>query len=219
MSEYLHEEEALGKAYDARILQRLWHFVAPYRWQVVATLLLVVPIFALEVAPAWIIKNALDRATGIVTEGAAALPAELLAPPGWAHPFAWFGALYLVAVLAGAGFQFVNMVLMATTGQSAMRDLRRRVFDHILQLDLSFFDRYPVGRLVTRSTNDVENVAEMFRPLEGLFLGCESRIRARRLVHPPACGLNVESNEVGPVRGPSGRAEHLPEHPDDPRAS
>jgi ATP-binding cassette subfamily B multidrug efflux pump len=53
-------------------------------------------------------------------------------------------------------------VLMATTGQSAMRDLRRAVFAHVLRLHVGFFDRYPVGRLVTRATNDVENVAEMF---------------------------------------------------------
>ena len=51
---------------------------------------------------------------------------------------------------------------MSATGQSAMRDLRRAVFDRIQALPLSFFDRYPVGRLVTRATNDIENVAEMF---------------------------------------------------------
>ncbi len=57
---------------------------------------------------------------------------------------------------------FFHMLLMATTGQSAMRDLRRTVFAKIQSLHLGFFDRYPVGRLVTRTTNDVENVAEMF---------------------------------------------------------
>ena len=58
----LHEEEALGKAYDARLMKRLWRFVQPYRWQVVVTLLLVVPLFLLELAPAWIIKQGLDEA-------------------------------------------------------------------------------------------------------------------------------------------------------------
>ena len=58
--------------------------------------------------------------------------------------------------------QFVHMVLMAVTGQSAMRDLRKAVFDKIQSLHLGFFDQYPVGRLVTRASNDVENVAEMF---------------------------------------------------------
>src|SRR3990172_745799 len=54
------------------------------------------------------------------------------------------------------------MQLMASTGQAAMRDLRSHVFGHIQALHLGFFDSYPVGRLVTRATNDVENVAEMF---------------------------------------------------------
>jgi ATP-binding cassette subfamily B protein len=52
--------------------------------------------------------------------------------------------------------------VLSLTGQAAMRDLRRAVFDHIQRLHLGFFDRYPVGRLVTRATNDIENVAEMF---------------------------------------------------------
>jgi len=62
----LQEEEALGKAYDARLMRRLWRYVAPYRWQVVATLVLVAPMFVLELAPAWIIKSGLDssRASG-----------------------------------------------------------------------------------------------------------------------------------------------------------
>jgi len=60
----LHEEEALGKAYDAHLLRRLWRYVAPHRWQVVLTLLLVAPMFVLELAPAWIIKAGLDHACG-----------------------------------------------------------------------------------------------------------------------------------------------------------
>jgi ATP-binding cassette subfamily B protein len=162
MSEHLQEEENLGKAYDLRILKRLWRYVAPYRWQVVGTLVLVAPLFLLEIAPAWIIKVGLDRATGVVPEAAGTWQLSILQPPVGLHPFAWFGALYLAAVLVGAALNFVNMVLMATTGQSAMRDLRRDVFDHIQSLHLGFFDRFPVGRLVTRATNDVENVAEMF---------------------------------------------------------
>ncbi len=57
---------------------------------------------------------------------------------------------------------WLHQVIMATTGQHAMFDLRRAVFDHIQKLHMSFFDTMPVGRLVTRATNDVENLAEMF---------------------------------------------------------
>jgi ATP-binding cassette subfamily B multidrug efflux pump len=161
----LQEEEALGRAYDARLMGRLWRYVAPYRWQVVATLLLTAPMFVLELAPAWIVKTGLDQVIG---RGGSAPPAaasglaRLLHAPGGIDPLAWLAGLYLLAMVVGAGLQFVNTVLMSVTGQSAMRDLRSEVFGHIQQLHLGFFDRYPVGRLVTRATNDVENVSEMF---------------------------------------------------------
>jgi ATP-binding cassette subfamily B multidrug efflux pump len=155
----LQEEEALGRAYDAHLMARLWRWVAPYRWQVVATLLLTAPMFVLELAPAWLVKTGLDRVQG---QAAPQGPAAWLDPPGGLDPLTWLAGLYLVAMAAGAGLQFLNTVLMAKTGQSAMRDLRRDVFAHIQQLHLGFFDRYPVGRLVTRVTNDVENLSEMF---------------------------------------------------------
>jgi ABC-type multidrug transport system fused ATPase/permease subunit len=159
--EAIHEEEELGKAYDTRMLRRLWRYVAPYRGQVVLTLVLVLPMFALELAPAWIMKTGLDRVFAPPAAGASTAAGPLKAPLGVPALF-WLGALYLAAMVASAGLQFLHMVVMARTGQSAMRDLRREVFQHIERLHLGFFDRYPVGRLVTRATNDVENVAEMF---------------------------------------------------------
>jgi len=174
----LHEEEALGKAYDARLLGRLWRYVAPYRAQIALTLLLVAPMFALELAPAWIVKTGLDQviapsigvsgalgAGGAASSAAPAVPATV---DGLAHgpasipPLVWLGILYLVAMLASSGLQFWQTLVMAKTGQLAMRTLRSEVFAHISRLHLGFFDRMPVGRLVTRATNDVENVAEMF---------------------------------------------------------
>ena len=154
----LQEEEALGKAYDARLMRRLWRYVAPYRWQVVATLVLVAPMFVLELAPAWIIKSGLDSAPASAAGGLSLL----LQPRFGSSKWLWLGALYLAAAALSTALQFVDTVLMSVTGQSAMRDLRRAVFHHIEQLHMGFFDRYPVGRLVTRATNDVENVAEMF---------------------------------------------------------
>jgi len=186
----MHEEEELGKAYDARLMARLWHYVWPYRWQVLLTLALVFPIFLMEIAPAWIIKTGLDRVilpeTEAVQEGRAAessldalagtqatpwlawlhglgdAVAGVLEAPGWISPLLWLGLLYALAVLLGSALWFTSMYVMSYTGQSAMKDLRRDVFDHIQKLHLGFFDRYPVGRLVTRATNDVENIAEMF---------------------------------------------------------
>jgi len=168
----LHEEEALGKAYDARLLGRLWPYVRRYRGQVLLTLLLVFPMFVLELAPAWIVKTGIDRVIAPALGGDALARASapsspehlvwLLRPPGGVAPLVWLAGLYLAAMALGALLQFIHATVMAWTGQSAMRDLRGDVFRHIVRLHLGFFDRYPVGRLVTRATNDVENVAEMF---------------------------------------------------------
>jgi len=162
--EAILEEESLGKAVDRRLLARLWPYVRPYHAQVTATLLLVLPMFALELAPAWLVKTGLDRV--ILADPAAAAGTgsldRLLEPPAGFAPLAWLGLLFLAVVLLHSGLQYAHMVLMATTGQAAMRDLRAAVFRHIESLHMGFFDTYPVGRLVTRATNDVESVAEMF---------------------------------------------------------
>jgi len=162
----LHEEEALGKAYDARLLRRLWPYVAPYRWQVLLTLVLVFPLFALELAPAWIVKIGLDEFIapdgGTGEGGLQATIRGLVRGPEGVPPLLWLGGVYLLSMLSGAALSFVHSVVMARTGQLAMRDLRSDVFAHLQALHLGYFDRIPVGRLVTRASNDVENVAEMF---------------------------------------------------------
>ena len=158
--EQILEEEALGKAIDRKLLARLWRHVNPYRWQVLATLLLVAPLFLFELAPAWILKTGLDRVSGAAEPGGAL--GRFLVPPAGVSPFVWLPSLFLIAGALRAGLEYAQSLLIAATGQAAMRDLRQVVFDHIQQLHQGFFDRYPVGRLVTRATSDVENVAEMF---------------------------------------------------------
>jgi ATP-binding cassette subfamily B protein len=163
-----HEEE-LGKALDTRLLVRLWRYVAPYRWQVLLTLVLVAPMFVLELAPAWIIKTGLDH---VILDARAPMGDDqalgggmlgwVLAGPGGAPTLAWLALLYAIAIGSSALLQYGHMVLMAATGQAAMRDLRRVVFGHLQRLHMGFFDTVPVGRLVTRATSDVEHVAEMF---------------------------------------------------------
>jgi ATP-binding cassette subfamily B multidrug efflux pump len=176
-SEIAHEEEvALGKAYDIRLLRRLWPYMRPYAWIFVLDLLLFVPLFMLELAPAWIIMHGLDSIFGGVISNeppsAAAVvdwtarisqwATIIFTPPAIFSPLGWLAFLYGVAAVALAGLQFIHTYMSAWVGQLAMRDLRAQVFDHIQRLHLGFFDHYPVGRLVTRATNDVENVAEMF---------------------------------------------------------
>jgi len=184
--EALFEEDQLGKAYDARMMARLWPFVSPYWPQMLLTLLLLFPLLVLDLLPAWLVKTGLDdivvpAATGRPPAAAEtglleALPAflqeaisgvargfrALVRPPAGIGPLAWLGVLYFAVSVLGALIQFLDMWIMARTGQAAMRDLREKVFRHVQRLHVGFFDSMPVGRLVTRATNDVENVAEMF---------------------------------------------------------
>jgi ABC-type multidrug transport system fused ATPase/permease subunit len=165
-ADLFHEEEALGRAYDARLMRRLWPYVRPYGWLVALNLLLVAPLFALELAPAWIVKQGLDRVfgstAGVVPVSGGGWEAAIFEAPGGVSPLVWLAVLYAAAALTLVTLQFVNIYVMAWSGQLAMRDLRRDVFAHIERLHLGFFDHYPVGRLVTRATNDVENISEMF---------------------------------------------------------
>ena len=168
--EAMHEEEALGKAYDATLMLRLWRYVRAYGGQVAFTLALVLPLFATEIAPAWIIKTGLDHF--IMTDAPPAEPSALdrlldpfapaLRAPAGTSPLWWLAALFAAVSLLSALLNYLNVYVMSRTGQAAMQDLRLDVFAHIQRLHLGFFDRYPVGRLVTRATNDVENVGEMF---------------------------------------------------------
>jgi len=176
----LFEEEALGRAYDTRLLRRLWRYVRPYWRQVSVTIVFLFPLLFFELAPAWIIKTGIDRqivpqVTGeappapapaqgvpVVPDGWLDSAAAWLDPPGGLDPLLWLAGLYFAVMALSAVTLFVDAYVMSWTGQSAVRDLRREIFAHIQKLHLGFFDAIPVGRLVTRATNDVENVAEMF---------------------------------------------------------
>ncbi|MBW2500124.1 MAG: ABC transporter ATP-binding protein [Deltaproteobacteria bacterium] len=177
-----HDETELGRAYDGRLLLRLWPYIRPYRAQVALTLLLFFPIFVLELAPAWVVKVGIDEvleAKGLAGASEAvpvASPepmAGLIAaleplleglrnPPFDLSSAIWLGLVFLGLRAIYTVLTYLHQMIMAATGQHAMRDLRREVFDHVLRLDTAYFDSVPVGRLVTRATNDVENLAEMF---------------------------------------------------------
>jgi ATP-binding cassette subfamily B multidrug efflux pump len=177
-----HEEEALGRAYDGRLLLRLWPYIRPYRGQVSATVLIVLPMFLLELAPAAVVGVGINQiletsglgGTEVLVESEGWAPGANLReffmpvfewmnePPGDIPNRIWLGIIFLAVTALLTLLTYFHQILMATTGQNAMRDLRRHVFDHISSLHMRFFDSIPVGRLVTRATNDVENVTEMF---------------------------------------------------------
>jgi len=168
------EEEDLGKALDMALLRRLWQWVRPYTGRMLLTLVLAVPMFLAQITPTWMVMTGLDHyivpalaERGIIDvapESDFALPflEPLLAAPEGIDQLWWLGGLMVLGYLLFAALQYLQTLVMVSTGQSAMRDLRREVFDHIQQLHLGFFDTYPVGRLVTRATSDVEHLSEMF---------------------------------------------------------
>lgn len=151
----LIEDENLGKAFDGRLLQRLWHWVRPYRRRALMSLSLVAPAFALEVLAPKLLGAGANFWSGTPLPG-------WLEPPAGIDGIWWLGGLFVLVSLANLGLDYVQAMLLAVTGQSAMRDMRRDVFAHIQKLHMGFFDGYPVGRLVTRATSDIESVSEAF---------------------------------------------------------
>jgi ATP-binding cassette subfamily B protein len=164
VGQHLHEEEALGKVYDAELLRRLWPFMRPYRGQVVFSLALIPLRGALEVVPPLVIGATLDFLTrGEITSDIPWLEPILRPPAGVAVPeLVWLFSVLLVVAAGLLGLEWLRGWSMLVLGQKTIADVRRRLFDHVQRLPLRFFDRYPVGRLVTRLTNDLENLAEMF---------------------------------------------------------
>jgi ATP-binding cassette subfamily B protein len=150
-----HEEEVLGKAYDARLLQRLVKYLRPYRWQVFAALVLTLAVSPLEAVGPYLFKVAIDSYIVPVTRHVLSYPAGL-----WG--LTWVSAAFLASLVLGFALQYFQVLLMQKVGQETMYDLRKEIFVHLQRLPMSFFDRSPVGRLVTRVTTDVDALNELF---------------------------------------------------------
>ncbi len=142
----IHEEEILGKAYDSRLMKRLLEYLKPYRWHVGLGILLSIIIAAFEGVRPYFTKLAVD--TNIAQHDLSGLLITIL-------------LLFAVIVIRGV-IQYCNAYLTQWIGQRTIFDIRMQVFRHVQGLSLKFFDRNPIGRLVTRLTNDVEVLNEMF---------------------------------------------------------
>ena len=155
------EEEVVGRAYDARLMRRLLGYMRPY-WRLVAlSLLFLLVQSAMQVLGPLLTKIAVDK---YVSPSAVAIHTFL---DPWLPVDPWrglstVGLLYLCVLLGTFISEFVQMYLMQYTGQLAMFDLRRQLMEHLQQLDLAFYDRNPVGRLVTRVTTDVDVLNDLF---------------------------------------------------------
>ncbi|HEX9750177.1 MAG TPA: ABC transporter ATP-binding protein [candidate division Zixibacteria bacterium] len=146
MSERFFEDEALGKAYDHRLMRRLLTYLRPYRGVVFGAVIILLGLSALQIAGPWIIKRIID---GPIASG------DMQSLVRWILIYAGVMALQF-------GIEVGHTVMTQWIGQRAMVDMRAQLFGHLMRMDMRFFDRNPVGRLLTRVTGDVNTLSEMF---------------------------------------------------------
>jgi ATP-binding cassette subfamily B protein len=141
-----HDDEILGKAYDARLMRRLLQYLRPYWRQVCVALAAIVVGSAASLAQPYLIKVAIDRNIAV----------------GRLDGLDRIALLYLVILVTAFAAEYVQTWSMQFTGQRIMFDLRMSIYAHLQRLDLRFYDRNPVGRLMTRVTSDVDVLNDLF---------------------------------------------------------
>ncbi|MGH9865360.1 MAG: ABC transporter ATP-binding protein, partial [Candidatus Acidiferrales bacterium] len=150
-----HEEEALGKAYDARLMRRLMEYMRPYKWRVVFALALTLAVTPLELAPPALFQRAIDGYIVPATR-------QVLGMGAARRGLIVISLVYLLVLIFDFLAQYVQIRIMQRVGQQTMYDMRREIFGHLQRLSMSYFDRNPVGRLVTRVTTDVDALNDLF---------------------------------------------------------
>lgn len=147
-------EESDGRAYDHRLMRRLVGYLSPYRVQVGLAVVVTLAEAVVQLAFPYLTKEAIDL--GIRHRDAGVLDRIAL--------------VYLSALIAAFVLGYLQTSIMQRVGQRIMRDLRAALFTHLQRLPVSFYDRNPIGRLMTRVTNDVDTLNEMFTAgVEALF--------------------------------------------------
>ncbi len=142
----MHEEEVLGKAYDARLMRRLLKYLRPYKWHVGLGIVLSILTSAMEAIRPYFTKVAVD--VNIANKDA--------------HGLLITALLFFVVLIVRGFVQYANAYLTQWIGQRTIYDLRMEIFRHLQRLAPKFYDRNPIGRMITRVTNDVEVLNEMF---------------------------------------------------------
>src|SRR4051812_12963545 len=141
-----HDDEVLGKAYDARLMRRLAHYLRPYGRQIALSFVAIIVSAAAQLAQPYLMKVAIDRYIAA----------------GQLAPLNRLAALYFVILLVAFVADYGQTWTMQLTGQKLMFDLRMELYGHLQRLDLRYFDRNPVGRLMTRVTSDVDALNDLF---------------------------------------------------------
>ena len=141
-----HDDEILGKAYDSKLMKRLLGYVKPYRTYVVVAILLSLVVAALGPVRPYLTKIAID---------------DNIANKDY-HGLIIISILLLVSLILQSVIQYFLTYYTQLMGQKIIFDLRVKIFSHVQKLSLKFFDKTPIGRIVTRVTNDVESLNDLF---------------------------------------------------------
>ena len=141
-----HDDDLLGKAYDARLMRRLLTYLVPYWRQVALALAAIVIGAGAALAQPYLVKVAID---------------EHIAPRSFAGLDRLAG-VYVAVLLAAFAAEYLQTWILQMTGQRIMFDLRMAVYGHLQRLDIRYYDRNPVGRLMTRVTSDVDVLNDLF---------------------------------------------------------
>ena len=155
------DDEVIGKAYDSRLMRRLVTYLGPYKLQTALSAAAIIFKAGSDVLGPYFVKVAVDTYMIEPRAGQPSWLARHLSPTPFAG-ITTLGLLYLGSLLLTYALEFLQTYLMQWTGQKIMFDLRSQIFRHLQRMSPSFFDKNPVGKLVTRVTSDVDALNEMF---------------------------------------------------------
>ncbi|MBL8188932.1 MAG: ABC transporter ATP-binding protein [Acidobacteria bacterium] len=150
-----HEEEQLGKIYDAKAARRLFRYLAPYKRLVVIALLLTAGLNLVRQLGPLLTKWAIDDYVAPAATGAMTFDSAF-------EGITWLAIAYIGSLALTLGVGYFQDVLLNTIGQRVMYDLREEIFGKLQSIEVSFYDNNPVGRLITRLTTDVDSLNELF---------------------------------------------------------
>ncbi len=142
---YIEDDDVIGKAYDSVLVRRLMGYMGPYRWQLVAAIFLLIATTALSVAQPLLVQQAIDRDVA----------------HGETDDLWWIVSLFAGSLALIFVFRYVGALLMIRVSQRVMNDIRLKLFRHLQRMSIAFYDSNPVGRLVTRLTNDIAALNEL----------------------------------------------------------
>jgi ATP-binding cassette, subfamily B, multidrug efflux pump len=155
------DDDVVGKAYDGRLMRRLLTYLYPYKWAAVISLVAILIKATCDVLGPYLTEVAIDRyMTAHPSPKSAFLARWLSSNP--VTGITEIAMIYLGSLLLSYLFEFIQTYLMQWTGQKIMFDMRKQIFGHLQSMHIGFYDRNPVGRLVTRLTSDVDALNELF---------------------------------------------------------